>query len=104
MPAIWATAISGIARKLSARPANVTREKNNAPAGSNAASVAADATNSDTIGNRRRGIAVGIDGATTRIASVAPKVRMNAGSTTENGWTATRRTATSARVLSGGLR
>ena len=46
--AICATAINGIARKFSASPANVTREKTSAPTGNSTASAAATATNSAT--------------------------------------------------------
>jgi hypothetical protein len=58
IPAIWASAISGIATKFSTRPANVTRAKNSAPIGNSIASVAADAANIDTAGFRKRGIRI----------------------------------------------
>src|SRR5579871_6357665 len=54
MPASCATAISGIAKKLSASPAKVTLENSRAAAGISAASVAADAINKDTSGATRR--------------------------------------------------
>src|SRR5205814_5687526 len=47
MPAICATAMSGIARKLSTSPANVMREKISAPIGKRSASTAADAASID---------------------------------------------------------
>src|SRR5580765_4091010 len=101
MPAICASAISGIARKLSARPANVTREKSSAPTGNSIASVATDAVNIETAGFRNRGIRIqGWAGTIDRIASVAPKVRTKAGSTAENGWAPMRQAATNASALS----
>ena len=45
MPAICATPIRGIARKLRPRPANVTRENASAPTGNSTASAAAEAAN-----------------------------------------------------------
>src|SRR5438046_8545640 len=50
IPAICATPINGIARKFSARPANVTRENASAPTGNSMASAAADAANMATAG------------------------------------------------------
>src|SRR5919197_1953136 len=50
IPAICAMLISGMARKFSASPANVTRENSSAPIGSSIASTAADATNIATHG------------------------------------------------------
>src|SRR5690349_14145961 len=78
IPATCATAMSGMARKFSTRPAKVTREKNSAPTGKSAASVAADATNSDAGASSQRGSASVMESATKRMASVAPNVRMNA--------------------------
>ena len=123
MPAICATAIIGIARKLSARPAKVTRENTRAPTGKSIASAATDAANI-AIKDRRiparfffaffaffafcaavpAGIPDVTTGTTTIIASVAPNVRMNAGSTTDNGSAPTSSAATKASVFSGGLR
>ena len=54
MPAICATPISGMARKFSASPAKVTREKTSAPIGNRSASVAADAANMDNSSHERR--------------------------------------------------
>src|SRR3954451_10519884 len=51
IPAICATPINGIARKLSPRPAKVIREKIHAPIGNNSASAASEAAN---IGHRYR--------------------------------------------------
>src|SRR5689334_24983143 len=45
IPAICATAISGIAKKFNASPANVTRENTYALTGNNITSAASDATN-----------------------------------------------------------
>jgi hypothetical protein len=94
-----------MATKLSTTPANVTREKMRAPTGNSIASVATDARSMATIaattrGNRR----LATMGITTRMASVAPKVRTKAGSATDNGCVATRQAATNASVLRGGLR
>ena len=100
-------AISGIARKFSARPAKVTRENTSAPTGNSSASAATEAANiaSDAAAtrearNRRATLrfAARVDrrdaGTTTRIASVAPKVRTNAGSATDSGSAATSSAAT----------
>ena len=50
MPASCTTVISGIAAKLTSRPANVTREKTNAPTGSSAISAQSEAANSAATG------------------------------------------------------
>ena len=122
IPAICATPISGMARKFSASPAKVTREKVSAPIGKRSASAATEAANiakSDRlnaeIAETAEPIAFSarsadsafhfvITGTTTRMASVAPQVRTNAGSATLSGSAATRSAATSARAFSGGLR
>ena len=100
MPAICATAISGIARKFSARPAKVTREnrqradrkqqrfgggrggEHRRPTGAQSRSREQSAPSA----HQRPG--------PTRIASVAPKVRTNAGSATDSGSAASRHAAT----------
>ncbi len=105
IPAIWATPMSGIARKLSARPANVMREKTIAPIGNNSASVAIEAASMAAGARAIRGSRQRCTtGTTRRIASVAPNVSTNAGSVTDSGSAATRHAATSASVLRGELR
>ncbi|MGC4084063.1 MAG: hypothetical protein QM736_18625 [Vicinamibacterales bacterium] len=56
IPAICATAISGMAAKFRTSPAKVTREKRNAPTGISIASTASDATKSVTTALRGRGM------------------------------------------------
>src|SRR5207247_139396 len=105
IPAIWATAISGIARKLRPRPANVTREKNSAPTGNSIASVATDAAPIAASGRTTDGVCQrDTIGATTTIARVAPNVRTKAGSTIDSGSVATRTPAMNAMTFSGAVR
>ena len=75
-------AISGIARKFSARPANVTRENTNAPTGNSTTSLASDATTARIAARDRR--AASSDprherARRARMANVAPHVSRNAG-------------------------
>src|SRR5712691_11588428 len=129
MPAISATPINGMARKFNTSPANVTRENTSALTGKSIASTASDAANIAAAGRVTRAttdnlalaalaadpvIAAGsanlacsagiTTGTTTRMASVAPNVRTNAGSVAESGSVATRQAAANASVLSGGPR
>src|SRR5260221_9890568 len=106
IPATCATPINGIATKFRPRPANVTRENTIAPTGNSTASAAADAANIATSGRsgRRHSRAKAMTaGTTTRIASVAPQVRANAGSATDSGSLATSSATTSASQVTGGL-
>ena len=62
------------------------------------------AYSADTGARNRGGRRVAANGPAARIARVAPNVRTNAGSATDNGSAASRHTTTQASAFSGGLR